>query len=63
MVHFGRKKIILATSTENKNTFLGVAYILVGCLSLIVGVVLLLNHLRHGTSSQDIIIGPRTPYQ
>ena len=59
------KQIILATTTSlgSKNTFLGVAYILVGSISLIVGVVFLFNHLRFGTSSRHIPdIGPRTPY-
>lgn len=61
----GTKKIILATTSllGGKNPFLGIAYIVVGCICLILGVIFLFIHLRFGKTPQDIMnIGPRTPY-
>ena len=61
----GTKKIILATTSllGGKNPFLGIAYIVVGCICLILGVIFLFIHLRFGKTPQDILnIGPRTPY-
>ena len=61
----GTKKIILATTSllGAKNPFLGIAYIVVGCICLVLGVLFLFIHLRFGKTPQDIMnIGPRTPY-
>ena len=61
----GTKKIILATTSilGAKNPFLGIAYIVVGCICLVLGVIFLFIHLRFGKTPQDIMnIGPRTPY-
>ena len=61
----GTKKIILSTTSllGGKNPFLGIAYIVVGCICLILGVIFLFIHLRFGKTPQDIMnIGPRTPY-
>jgi len=61
----GTKKIILATTSllGGKNPFLGIAYIVVGCICLVLGVIFLFIHLRFGKTPQDIMnIGPRTPY-
>ena len=61
----GTKKIILATTSHlgGKNPFLGIAYIVVGCICLVLGVIFLFIHLRFGKTPQDILnIGPRTPY-
>ena len=61
----GTKKVILATTSllGGKNPFLGIAYIVVGCICLVLGVIFLFIHLRFGKTPQDILnIGPRTTY-
>ena len=61
----GTKSVILSTTSwlGGKNPFLGIAYIVVGCICFLMGVIFLFIHLRFGKTPQDILnIGPRTPY-
>ena len=61
----GTKKVIIATTSllGGKNPFLGIAYIVVGCICLVLGVIFLFIHLRFGKTPQDIMnIGPRSTY-
>jgi len=61
----GTKKVIISTTSllGGKNPFLGIAYIVVGCICLVLGVIFLFIHLRFGKTPQDIMnIGPRSTY-
>jgi len=61
----GTKKVILATTSlmGGKNPFLGIAYIVVGCICFLMGVVFLFIHLRFGRTTQEMMnIGPRSQY-
>ncbi|ESN93664.1 hypothetical protein HELRODRAFT_88502, partial [Helobdella robusta] len=46
----GRKKLILTTTSflGGKNSFLGIAYLVVGCLSIVIGVIFVIIHFRVG---------------
>jgi hypothetical protein len=61
----GTKRIILSTTSllGGKNPFLGIAYIVVGCLFLVTGIVFIFVHIKYGKSNQEMIsVTPQTPY-
>ncbi|XP_043245303.1 cell cycle control protein 50A-like [Amphibalanus amphitrite] len=53
----GTKRIILSTTSllGGKNPFLGVAYIVVGCICLVLGVAFLIIHVKYGKRGTDTI--------
>lgn len=62
---FGGTKRFILTNTSalgGKNSFLGAAYIAVGCVCLVLGVVLLFVHVRYGKRPSDTIITNLTPW-
>jgi len=61
----GTKSVIISTTSllGGKNPFLGIAYIVVGCICFIMGVVFLFIHLRFGRTTHEMMnITSRSSY-
>ncbi|KAG0692481.1 Cell cycle control protein 50A [Chionoecetes opilio] len=61
----GRKRMILSTTSflGGKNNFLGIAYIAVGCICLLLGIIFLIIHIKFGKRAVDQLnINQNTPY-
>jgi len=61
----GRKRMILSTTSflGGKNNFLGIAYITVGSICLLLGVIFLVIHIKFGKRASDHLnINQNTPY-
>ena len=61
----GEKNVVLSTVSVlgNKNSFLGIGYISVGCFCLLLGIIFLLVHILHGKDIKTITsITALTPY-
>jgi len=61
----GTKSVILSTTSllGGKNPFLGIAYIVVGCICFVMGIVFLFIHLKFGRTTHEMMnITSRTSY-
>lgn len=61
----GTKRMILSNTSwlGGKNSFLGIAYIVVGSICLVLAVIFLVIHIKFGKSTHDLVnITQRTPY-
>jgi len=61
----GTKSVIMSTTSwlGGKNPFLGIAYIVVGCICFLLGVIFLFIHLRFGKPTAEMLnIGPNSQY-
>lgn len=62
----GSKRMILSTTSllGGKNPFLGIAYIVVGCICLVLGIALSIIHIKYSKSTTEMInVNPTTEYQ
>jgi len=61
----GTKSVIISTTSilGGKNPFLGIAYIVVGCICFLMGIIFLFIHLKFGRTTQEMMnIDPRSQY-
>ncbi|XP_040573808.1 cell cycle control protein 50A [Lepeophtheirus salmonis] len=61
----GTKSVVLSTRTlmGGKNNFLGIAYVIHGCVCFLVGVVFLFVHINRGRRHHEVLnVSSRTPY-
>nr|XP_027228411.1 cell cycle control protein 50A-like [Penaeus vannamei] len=61
----GKKRMILSTTSflGGKNNFLGIAYITVGAICLLLGIIFLIIHIKFGKRAGDqLSINQNTPY-